>query len=191
MSSDEKPTFHLTTESLLTELLTLEQSAKTTSPSLLAYQKAVANLAADIASGKVSYEEAVSLSDPKSIFRSANSKFSASKKTPEQRRAAALKGVETKNFGREEDSRRQQRASALRDSETKNTLLRNSSGLLPKELSSYEGTPNPVYYTKAYSDPKSGIDHFELKPEYAHTPILKGLSDQEAKDILYPTRKSR
>lgn len=189
MSSDEKPTFHLTTESLLTELLTLEQSAKTTSASLLAYQKAVANLAADIASGKVKYSEIGNDSD--NLFRKANMKFAASKRTPEQRSAASQKGVETRRFRREEDQRRLDRASEVESEYERETLARNADGLLPKELSSYEGTPNPVYYTKAYSDPKSGIDHFELKPEYAHTPILKGLSDQEAKDILYPTRKSR
>lgn len=189
MSSDGKPIFHLTTESLLTELLTLEQSEKTSSPSVTAYYKAVQDLAADIASGKVKYSEIQNDSD--NIFRKANMKFAASKRTPEQRAAASQKGVETRRFRREEDQRRLDRASEIDADFERETLSRNANGLLPKELTSYEGTPNPVYYTKGYSDPKSGIDHFELKPEYAHTPILKGLSDQEAKDILYPTRKSR
>ncbi len=180
MSSDEKPTFHLTTESLLTELLTLEQSSKTTSPSLLAYQKAVANLAADIASGKVSYEEAAKISDTKSIFRSANAKFSVSKKTPEQRSAAGKKGAQTYKSRQEWE---QEKLSGSRSVPV-------NAGYLPKELDSYEGEPNKVYYRFSHSDPKSGIDHFVLKQKYLNVPLIQGMSKSEIKDFLYPSRVS-
>lgn len=179
MTSEKNKTFHLTTESLLTELLTLEQSSGKASSSLLAYQKAVANLAADIASGKVRYEDLSNIDEPMSVFRKANAKFVASKKTPEQRSMSGKKGAQTYKSRQEWEQQKLSGKPAPANA-----------GYLPKDLDSYEGEPNKVYYRFSHTDPKSGIDHFVLKQKYLNTPLLQGMNNSEIKDFLYPSRVS-
>ena len=185
---------HLTTESLLKDLLVEQKTEEAVEEysSLESFRKALEELKADIASGKVPYSSVSSFldeSDPRIVLRKANAKFAASKRSPESRAASAQKGLETRKTN-------QAAAAAFRDKfedsskrEAEKIAQREAEGFLPRKLDDYNGTPNPAYYSKDYTDHRSGHTWYKLKPEHAHTPILKGLSKEEAKEFLYPKPK--
>lgn len=186
--------FHLTTESLLKDLL-IEQKTEASveeHSSLESFRQALEDLKADIASGKVPYSSVSSFldeSDPRIVLRNANAKFAASKRSPEARSASAQKGLQTRKSNK--DSLDKWTASMLdRDKKgAEKSKQRQEGGFLPQSLDDYNGTPNPEYYSKDYTDPGSGHTWYKLKPEHAHTPILKGLSKEETREFLYPTQR--
>jgi hypothetical protein len=186
--------FHLTTDSLLRDLLTEQTSEEVdvSTSSLESFRKALEELKADVASGKVPYSSVSSFldeSDPRIVLRKANAKFAASKRSPESRAASAQKGLETRKSNQATADAFADRFQASSKKEAEKESQREAAGFLPQELDDYNGTPNPAYYSKDYTDPGSGHTWYKLKPEHAHTPILKGLSREEAKEFLYPTPK--
>lgn len=186
--------FHLTTESLLQDLLVEQKTEASVEEhsSLESFRKALEDLKADIASGKVPYSSVSSFldeSDPRIVLRKANAKFAASKRSPEARSASAQKGLETRKSNKASADRAAASMQASDAKEAENSSKREAEGFLPQKLDDYNGTPNPAYYSKDYTDWRSGISWYKLKPQHARTPILKGLSKEEAKEFLYPTPK--
>lgn len=189
--------FHLTTESLLQDLdlLTEQKSSEDVADSTSSLDKfvqALEDLKADVASGKVSYSSVSSFldeSDPRTALRKANAKFAASKRSPEARSSAAKKAAASRKANKASDASRSASMKADDDKEAEKSNQRKSDGFLPQKLDDYAGTPNPAFYSKDYTDWRSGISWYKLKPGHSQNPVLRGLSEDEVKNLLYPKVK--